>query len=103
VPVESIGEDATEENPERAAAGGNEAEDAHGSCPLCGVGEERHHQRQGDGGNHRAPGALYRSGRNEHFLRARESAYGRRRCEESDADEEERSMSQEVTQPPAEQ
>ena len=49
-----VGEDAAEEHADRAAAGGDEAEDPHRLRALGRLGEERHHQRERDRGDDRA-------------------------------------------------
>jgi hypothetical protein len=103
VPVERVREDAAEQDAKRAAAGGDEAEDAHGLRPLRRAGEQRHHQRQGDGRHDRAAEALHGARGDEHALRAREPADGRGNGEEPDPGEKQGPMAEQVAEPAPEQ
>jgi hypothetical protein len=88
---------------ERAAAGGDETEDAHRLRSLGRLGEERDHQRERNRRDDRAADALNCAGGDERFLRVREPAYRRRSREESDPGQKEGPMPEQVTQPPPEQ
>ena len=66
VPVERVGEDAAEEHADRAAAGGDEAEDPHRLRALARLGEEHHRERERDGRGDRAADALHGARRLEH-------------------------------------
>ncbi len=103
MPVERVGEHAAEQDADRAAARGDEAEDAHRLRPLGRLGEQRHHQRQRDGGGDRAAEPLDRACGDQEALRVREAARQRREGEERDAREEHPAVAEEVAEPAAEQ
>ena len=103
VPAERVREDPAEEHADRAAAGGDEAEDAHRLRALGGLGEERHDQRERDRGDDRASDALHRPRADERRLRAREAARERRGGEERDPGEEQPPVAEQVAEPAAEQ
>ena len=64
--------------PMRAAAGGDEPEDAHRLRALRGLGEQRDDQRERDRRDDRPADALHRAGGDQKSLRV---APGRRRCD----------------------
>ena len=103
MPVEDVGEDAAEQHADRAAAGGDEAEDAHRLRALGRLGEERHHQRERDRRDDGAADALHGARDDEDALRGREAAGQRGDREERDAGEEEPAVAEEVAEPAAEQ
>ena len=78
MPVEHVGEHAAEQHADAAAAGGDEAEDAHRLGALGRLGEQAHDQRQRDGGDDGAAEALHRPRADQELLRAREPAGERR-------------------------
>ena len=69
----------------RAAAGHDEAEDAHRLRALARLGEQDHDQRERDGRDDGAAEALHRARRDEELLRRREAARERGEREERDA------------------
>ena len=103
MPVEHVGEDAAEEDADRSAARGDEAEDAHRLRALGGLREERHRQRERDGGDDRAADSLHRACADEHLLRGREAARCRREREERDPEQEQPAVPEEVAEAAAEQ
>lgn len=103
MPAERARQDATQEYADRAAPGGDEAEDAHRLCPFGGLGEQRHHQRERDCGDDCAADPLHRARSHEELPRARQPAAERRQREECDAEEKEAPVSEQVAEPPAEQ
>ena len=74
MPVQDVGEDPAEEHADAAAAGGDEAEDAHRLGALGRLGEQHHDQRQRDGRDHRAAEALHGPGDDERLLGGGEPA-----------------------------
>ena len=58
-----LGEQAAEQHADAAAAGADEAVDAHGLGAFAGLGEDIHDQGQGGGRDDRAAQALQRRGR----------------------------------------
>ena len=103
VPVEHVGEDPAEEDADRAAAGGDEAEHAHRLRALAGLGEQHHHQRETDRGDHRAAEPLHRARDDERALRGREAAGERGDGEERDPDQEQPPVAEQVAEAAAEQ
>ncbi len=103
VPVEGVREHPSEQHADRPAARGDEAEHAHRLRALGRLREERHHQRQRDGGHDRAADALHGACADEHLLRRRESACSRSKREQGDAEQEQPSVAEDVAQPAAEQ
>src|SRR5947208_984661 len=83
---------AAEHHADRAAAGGDEAEDSHRLGALGGLGEQGHHQRQGYRRGDRAAEALDRTRRHEQSLRVREATGERGEGEERDAREKQPAM-----------
>jgi hypothetical protein len=96
VPVESVREDAAEEDAERAAARGDEAEDAHRLRSLGRLGEERHHEGKGNRRHDRAADALDGARPDQNPLRARKSAHGRGGGEQSNPGHEQPPVPEEV-------
>src|SRR5439155_1936063 len=103
VPVDDVGQDSAEQHADAAAAGSDEAEDAHRLRPIGRLGEERHHQRERDGGGDRAAETLNSARPDEESLRRREAARERRDREERDSAEEETAVAEQVAEPSAEQ
>ena len=101
MPVEHVGEDAAEKDADGAAAGGDEAEDAHRLRALGGLGEQRHHQRERDGGDDRGSETLDGPRAHQQLLRGGETADGRRDREERDPEQEQPLVPEEVAQPSA--
>src|SRR5262249_25257559 len=89
MPVEHGGEHAAEQHADASAAGGDEAEDAHRLRALGLLREERHRQREPDGGDDRAAEALDGARADQEPLRRRKPARERREGEQRDAAEEE--------------
>ena len=103
MPVVGVGEDAAEQHADAAAAGADEAVDAHRLGALGRLGEEVHQQRQRDRLDDRAADALHRPGDDQRQLRARQAAGERGEAEQGDADHEQAPLPVEVAEPPAEQ
>ncbi len=103
VPVEQVGEDAAQDDADRAASGRDEPDHAHRLGAVGRLGEERHGQRERDGGDDRAAEPLNRASADEEPLRRREPARERRGGEERDPDDEELAVPVEVAEPPAEE
>ena len=103
MPVERVGDDAAEKDADRSAARGDEAEDAHRLRALGRLREERHRQRERDGGDDRAADPLHGTRTDEHLLRVREAA--RRRCkrEERDPEQEQPTVPEEIAEAATEQ
>ena len=89
--------------PIAAAAGGDEAEDAHRLRPLGRLGEQRHDQRQRDRGDDRAAESLHRARADQHRLRRRQPAGERGEREQRDPDQEQPPLAEEVAEPAAEE
>ena len=103
MPVERVREDPAEQHADAAAAGGDEAEDAHRLGPVGRLGEQRHHQRERDRGDDRGAEALHGPRSDQELLRVREAAGERGEREERRADQEQAPVPEEVAQPAAEQ
>ena len=88
VPVERVGQDAAEQDADRAAARRDEAEDAHRLRPLGRLGEQRDDERERDGRDDRATDSLHRAGRDQQPLRVGEAAADGREGEQRDPGEE---------------
>jgi hypothetical protein len=78
VPVVGAGEHATEEHADAAAAGADEAVDAHRLGALGRLGEEVHQQRQRHRLDDRPADALHRPGDDQRQLRAASPQAARR-------------------------
>ncbi len=103
MPVEHVGEHASEEHADRSAAGGDEAEDTHRLGALGRLGEQAHHQGQRDRRDDGATEALDGPRADQELLRAGKPAGDRGEREQGDADQEQAPMPVEITEPPAEQ
>ena len=103
VPVERVGQDAAEKHADAAAAGGDEAEDAHRLRPVRRLREQRHHQRKGDRGDDGGAESLHRPRADQQLLRGGEAARERSQREEPDPAQEEPPVPEEVAEPAAEE
>ena len=86
-----------------AAAGRDEAEDAHRLGALGRLGEEAHHQRERDRRDDRPAEPLDGPRRDQELLRAGEPARDRSDREQRDPDQEHAPVPVEVAEPPAEE
>ena len=103
MPVQEVGEDPAEQDAEGAAAGGDEAEHAHGLRPLGRLDEERHHERECDRRHYGAAESLDHPGHDEHALACRRPARERSQGEQGDPAEEQSTMAEQIAEPPAQQ
>ena len=103
MPVEQVGEDAAEQDADRAAARRDEAEDAHRLRALGRLREEIHGQRQRDGRGDGAAESLHGARRDQELLRRREAARERGGREQPDAREEQAPLTVEVAEPAAQE
>ena len=103
VPGQRVGEHAAEQHADRAAAGHDEAEDAHRLRALARFGEQVHDQRERDRGDDGAADALHRACGDEQPLRGRQAARERRDREQRDSAQEQPARAEQVGEPPAEQ
>ena len=103
MPAVEVGEHAAEQHADRAAAGADEAVDAHRLGALVRLGEEVHQQRERDRLDDRAADALHRARDHQRHLRRRDAAGQRRQREERDADDEQAALAVQVAEPAAEQ
>ena len=101
VPVEHVGQDASEQHADAAAPGGDEPEDAHRLGPLARLREEGHHQRERNRGGDCSAQALDGTRADEHALRGRQTADERGQREQRDASEEQPTVTEEVAEAPA--
>ena len=74
VPAEQPGQHAAEQHADRAAAGHDEAEEAHRLRPLAGLGEQAHDQRQGHRRHRGAAEALDRAADDQQARAGRQAA-----------------------------
>ena len=98
VPAEELGQDAPGQEPDRAAADGDEDVGAHGLGPLEGVGKLGDDDGHDDRGGERAADALDEAGDHEHALVLGCTADDGGHGEEADAGEEHLLAADEVTQ-----
>ncbi len=103
VPAQRAGEHATRKHADAAAAGANEAVDAHRLGAFAGFAEQIHDQRQRNCRHRRTAEALHRSCNDQQPLGTGERAHQRRRGEEGRAEQEPAALAVEVAEPPAEQ
>ena len=103
MPAERVGQDAAEQDAEAAAAGHDEAEDAHRLRALRGLGEQVHHQRERHCRDDRAAEALDRPRRDQEPLRRGQPAGDRGDGEERDPDEEHPAVAEQIAEPAAEE
>ena len=103
MPGERVRQDAAEQNAGGAAAGEDEADDAHRLRPLGRLGEQDHDQRERDHRHDCAAEALDGPRRDEELLGGRQPARERGEGEEGDPTEEQPPVPEEVAQPAAEQ
>jgi hypothetical protein len=103
VPVQRVGEDAAEQHADRSAAGGDEPDHAHRLRPLGGLREERHDQRERDGGHDGGAQPLDGARADEELLRAGDAARERREREERHAEHEQAPVAEQVAEPAAEE
>ena len=103
VPVEDVGEHAAEQDADRAAARGDEAEHAHRLGAVGRLGEEIHHERERHGRGDRAAHALHRTRGDQELLRGRQAAGQRGDGEQRDAGQEQPAVAVQVAEPPAQQ
>src|SRR4051812_31119435 len=101
MPAQEVCEDPSEQDADRASAGGDEPEDTHRLRAIALLGEEGHDQRERDCGDDRAAEALHRTGAHEKPLRGREAAGERGEREKRDSSEEEAPVAVEVAEAPA--
>ena len=80
VPAERVGQQAAEQHADAAAAGADEAVDAHRLGALGRLGEQVHDQRQRHGRDHRAAQALHRARGDQQRLRVRRARRPARRA-----------------------
>ena len=103
MPVERVGQNATEKHSDASATGGDEPDHPHRLRAFGRFGEEDHDQRESDGGHHGSADALDRPGADEELLRPRDTAGEGCRGEQGDADEEQPAVAEQVTEPATEQ
>ncbi len=103
VPVERVGEHAPEEHADRAAAGGDEPEDAHRLRSLRRFREQGDDERERDRGDDRPADALHRARGDEEALRARQAAADRCDGEQRDPRQEHPPVPDDVAEPPTEE
>jgi hypothetical protein len=101
--AEEVGQDAAEQQAERAAAGGDRAPDAERLRPLLALGERGRDDRQRGGGDERAAEPLEPARRDEPLLASGEPVEQRGEGEDGDAPKEQPAPPEQVARPPAEQ
>ena len=91
MPVQRAGEDPAEEHADASTTCRDEAEDSHRFRAFTGFSEERHRQREPNGGRDGATETLHRARGNQERLTVREAAGQRSSGEERDPGDEEAS------------
>jgi len=103
VPVEPVGEHSAQQDADTASARGHEADEAHRPGALTGLGEQRHDERERDGGDDRPAEPLHGARRDQHPRRAGQAARDGRGGEGGDAGEEHPAVPEQVAEPAAQQ
>ena len=94
-----MGEDATEDEPDRTATDGDCAEDPEGLAAVSWIVERRHECAQRGRREHRSGGALQGSGNDQNGERRRCPPESRRRSEGHERDQERSLASDDVADP----
>jgi hypothetical protein len=99
VPGDRLGEDAAEQQADRAARRGDEAVDADRFRLLGAVGEHPHDHRQDHRRGERPADSLDEAGADQHALVGRGGAESRGDREDGEADDEDAALAEQVTEP----
>ncbi len=103
VPIDRLGEEATGQEPDRAAGDGDEGVHADRLRLLARLGEHHHDHSQDHGGGECAADALNEASSDQHALALRECAEQRGPSEDCEADQEDPPLADQVTDPAGEQ
>ena len=101
-PGDEVGEDATEQQPEGRAAGGDRRPDAQRASALALVLERGHDDRERGGGHQCAAKALEATAEDQHRRRLRHAVEQRGACEQHNASDEEAPAPEQVGRAPTE-
>jgi hypothetical protein len=103
VPVDRLGEDAAQQQPDRRARRGDEAVDADRLRLLARLLEHRHDHAQDHGGRHGAADALDEARADQHRLALGQAADHRRDGEDREAEQEDAPPADQVAEPAGQQ
>ena len=103
VPVEAVREHSAEQDADAAATCSDETDEAHRLGPVGRLGEQVHHERQRHGGDNCPAEALHRAGGDQHARRPGQAARDRGGSECSDTGHEQPPLTEQVTEPAAQQ